>query len=66
MAHEKSHPIQGKYASKNHFSAKITAGKGKEYDFSSSVEKLHDSLDDQTALDSGLGSSSEYKTKVSP
>ena len=61
-SNEKVSPIQGKYATKNKF---VIKRKNREDDgIHSSMEKLHDSLDDQTAVDSGLGSSSEYKTKV--
>ena len=64
-SHEKPHPLQGKFASKNRYAAKNTL-KTSQYggSISSSIEKLHDSLEDSAAIDSGLGSSCEYKTKV--
>ena len=63
---EKAALIQGKYNPRKRFSIKNTSRKETDDDVgtTSSMEKLHDSLDDQTAFDSGLGSSSEYKTKV--
>ena len=65
LSHEKLQPVQGKYASKSRFATK-NASKTNKYDdrVNSSIEKLHDSLEDPSAIDSGLGSSCEYKTKV--
>ena len=61
----KSHPLQGKFASTHRYAAKNSLNKS-QYggSVSSSIEKLHDSLEDAAAIDSGLGSSCEYKTKV--
>ena len=63
---ERLNPIQGKHAIRSRFALK-NASKKDRNDIgasSSSIEKLHDSLEDQTALDSGLGSSTEQKTRV--
>lgn len=61
----KSHPMQGKFASTHRYGAKTSLNTN-QYGGSvgSSIEKLHDSLEDAAAIDSGLGSSCEYKTKV--
>ena len=58
-------PVQSEYTNKNRFGTGSTVRKFKDGEGTkSSTEKFHDSLDDQTACDSGLGSSSEYRTKV--
>ena len=63
--YEKSHPLQSKFASTHRYAAKKSLNTS-QYggSVSSSIEKLHDSLEDAAAIDSGLGSSCEYKTKV--
>ena len=65
LSHEKLQPLHGRYASKNRYNTKNALSADKwGGSVSSSIEKLHDSLEDPAAIDSGLGSSCEYKTKV--
>ena len=65
LSRENMQPVQGKSFSKNRYIAKNALKTNKCGDsISSSIEKLHDSLEDPSAIDSGLGSSCEYKSKV--
>lgn len=65
LSRENLHLVQGKSFAKNRYIAKNALKANKCGDsISSSIEKLHDSLEDPSAIDSGLGSSCEYKTKV--
>ena len=66
-SNEKVNPVLGKYSTRSKFAAKISSSKESidKKSIHSSNERRQDSLDDTNTLDSGLGSSCEYKTKVS-
>ena len=66
-SNEKVNPVLGKYAPRSKFAAKISSSKESidKKSIHSSNERRQDSQDDTNTLDSGLGSSCEYKTKVS-
>ena len=66
-SNEKVNPVLGKYSTRSKFAAKISSSKDSidKKSIHSSKERRQDSLDETNTLDSGLGSSCEYKTKVS-